>query len=58
MGQDSLEADRHYVAPNFTPSFLPLPKNLWVDSGQIEESVLDLQFFASFRAFEIWKSDF
>ena len=35
----------------------PLRKNLWVDSGQIVEFVLFLQFFASFRAFEIWRSD-
>ena len=38
--------------------FKPLRKNLWVDFGQIKEFVLFLQFFASFRAFEIWKSDF
>ena len=31
---------------------LPLPKNLWVDSGQIKEFVLFLQFFTSFRALE------
>ena len=40
-----------------SPYFSPLRKNLWVDSGQIVEFVLFLQFFASFRAFEIWRSD-
>jgi len=36
---------------------LPLPKNLWVDFGQIEEFSNFLQLFASFRAFKIWKPD-
>ena len=37
---------------------MPLPKNLWVDFGQIKEFMLFLQFFTSFQGFEIWKSDF
>ena len=34
-----------------------LPKNLCVDFGQIEKFVLFLHFFASFRDFEILKSN-